>query len=331
MASIRDVAEHAGVSIATVSHVLNGTRKVADSTRKQVEEAFVVLNYRPNRIARSLRTSVNHTIGMVIPDHANPFFAETARGVEDAAFEKGYGVLLCNSDGSVDKENRYGESLIESMVSGVVLISTGLTSKLVDEMQRRNIPVVVVDRELPRTDVDAVLPEHFDGAVAATELLLQLGHTRIGCISSAAGVLAADERLRGFRQAMSGAGATEMVVEGDFQYEGGYLAAQQILRSSAPPTAIFACNDLMAIGALRVAKEEGLDVPGDLSIVGFDNIAAARFTNPALTTVAQPVQQIGSLATELLIRRIGDPSLPTERRTVTTELVERESTGSVPQ
>lgn len=176
MSSIHDVAERAGVSIATVSHVINGTRKVSPETTARVEKSITAMKYRPNAIARSLRTSASKTIGMLVPDNANPFFAETARGVEDFAFAAGYGVLLCNTDGSVEKEARYGDALIENQVGGVILITAGPTSDVVDDLLRRNIPVVVVDRELPRDDVDAVLPKHFDGAMAATKLLVQNGH-----------------------------------------------------------------------------------------------------------------------------------------------------------
>ena len=327
MSSIHDVAERAGVSIATVSHVINGTRKVSPETTARVEKSITAMKYRPNAIARSLRTSAGKTIGMLVPDNANPFFAETARGVEDFAFAAGYGVLLCNTDGSVEKEARYGDALIENQVGGVILITAGPTSDVVDDLLRRNIPVVVVDRELPRDDVDAVLPKHFDGAMAATKLLVQNGHELVACIASDAGVLAAGERLRGFHRAIEDAGAEAIVVKGDLQYSGGYEAAKELLSASRRPTAVFACNDLMAIGALRAAREAGLSVPGDLSVVGFDDIGPAKFTEPALTTVAQPKHEIGAIAAELLLKRLDDPDLPVARLLVDTELIIRESVG----
>lgn len=325
MASIRDVAEHAGVSIATVSHVLNDTRPVSAATTGRVNAAVEALGYRPNRVAKSLRTSRSTTIGMLVPDNANPFFAEMARGVEHAAFDRGYNVMLCNTEGDADKERRYGDALIENRIAGVVLITADRTSRLVDDLHAAGVPVVVLDRDLDRVDVDAVLPRHHDGAVAATEHLVGVGHRRIGCIASETGGTAATERLRGFREAIEEAGVESVLAFGDFQYEGGHQAARELLAAPDSPTAIFACNDLMAIGALRAAQELGLAVPNDVSIVGFDDVAQASYTAPALTTVAQPTERIGAIATELLLRRIDDPTATPDQRYVDTELVVRES------
>lgn len=327
MPSILDVAREAGVSSATVSHVLNGTRPVAPATQERVRDAVESVGYRRNLAARSLRTSTSSTIGMIVPDAANPFFAELARGVENAAFEADYRVLLCNSDDDSTKEARYVETLIENLAAGAVIIPTDDNTKLVEALNERNIAVVVVDRALSDIEVDSVIPTHIQGAKQATQYLIELGHNNIACIASRSGGTAASQRLEGFEQATSGRATQTHVRYGDFHYDSGYRCANELLRLQPRPTAIFACNDLMAIGALRAANEQGLEVPEDISIIGFDNIEAARYTNPTLTTVAQPLQEIGAQAARLLLARIADKTRSVTSMEISTQLVVRESTG----
>ena len=332
--TIRDVAEHAGVSITTVSHILNDTRHVSDELRERVEKAMLELDYTPNALARGLRQKQTRTLGIIVPDSANPYFAEVARGVEDACFAQGYSVILCNSDSDPEKESMYINVLAEKQVDGICLVaaSTETIEKHLDAAPSLQIPMVLIDREYPKTIVDTVVVENTDGAVKAVEHLLSLGHRRIGCITGMPDLLNSQKRNDGYRQAIQDAGLAvdeSLVIEGDFRYEGGYEATKKLLALANPPTAVFACNDLMAIGAISAVVSEGLSVPEDISIVGFDDIHLAVFANPSLTTVVQPKHEMGVTAAEILLKRLKDSNLKPNRYQLKTYLLVRDSTTAV--
>jgi len=330
--TIRDVAERATVSITTVSHVINETRPVSDELRERVLAAMEELGYQPNLLARSLRRGETHTIGMIVPDSANPFFAEVARGVEDTSFEKGYSVILCNSDGDLEKELLYANVLVEKRVDGILLVAAGVSTEHIQTLQAGYMPVVVVDRQVPDAAVDSVLTDNARGGWLATCHLLDLGHRRIGCITGPSDVTPSAERITGYRQALEKNGVPvdeTLVVRGDFQYESGYQATRQLLSTDDSVTAIFACNDLMAIGAIYAGVERGRQVPADLSVVGFDDVRLASFAHPALTTVAQPKYEIGVVAATMLLERMQDLDVPPRRRVLDTELLIRQSTAPV--
>jgi LacI family transcriptional regulator len=327
-----EVAELAGVSISTVSHVINETRPVGDELRQRVLEAMDTLDYRPNRLARSLRMGETHTIGVIVPDSSNPFFAEVARGIEDASFAQGYSVILCNSDGDLEKELLYTNVLASKQVDGILFVAAGVSTEHIRGLQEEEVPVVVVDREIPDVSVDEVLTDNVRGGEMATRHLIDLGHRRIGCITGPSDLTPSADRFVGYCRALQEAGLSvdeEIVVRGDFQYEGGYQRAQQLLNVDDPPTAMFACNDLMAVGVIRAAREMERRVPADLSVVGFDDVSLASFTSPALTTVAQPKYEIGVLATKLLLDRMEDQDKPPRHRLLETILVVRRSTARV--
>jgi LacI family transcriptional regulator len=329
---MRDVAERAGVSVSTISHVINETRPVSDELRQRVLAAMDELGYQPNRLARSLRRGETHTIGMVVPDSANPFFAEVARGIEDTSFEYGYSLILCNSDGDLEKELFYTNVLTEKQVDGILFVAAGVSTEHICALQERHIPVVVVDREIPNVSVDEVLTDNARGGWLATRHLLELGHRRFGCITGPSNLTPSAERVTGYRQAVEEDGVPVdevLIVKGDFQYEGGYRAARQLLAMDDPPTAIFACNDLMAVGAISAAVELGRKVPSDLSVVGFDDVPLASFTNPPLTTVVQLKYEMGVIATTMLLERMHDCDMPPRRRMLDTTLVIRQSTAPV--
>lgn len=329
--TMRDVAERAGVSVTTVSHVINETRPVSDELRDRVRSAMDQLGYRPNRLARSLRQGRTYTIGMIVPDSANPFFAEMARHVEDATFSHGYSLILCNSDGDLDKERFYVRRLAEKQVDGILFIAAGGGGDHIEPLLKRRIPVVLVDRILPHVAVDAVLTDNRGGGCIATQHLLDLGHRRIACIAGPSDVTPSGERVAGYRQALQDAGAAVdegLIVRGGFDYESGYRAAGQLLSRSPRPSAIFACNDLMAVGAISAAVRMGLRVPDDVSIMGFDDVRLASFTVPLLTTVRQPKQEMGVLAATLLLARIEDPDLPPQRHLLETSLIVRQTTAA---
>lgn len=327
--TMRDVAERAGVSVSTVSHVINNTRAVSDDTRRSVLESMRALGYKPNALARSLRRQQTHSIGMIVPDSANPFFAEVARAIEDASFAANYSVILCNSDGDLEKQEAYTNLLIERQVAGIVFVAAGLSTELVNDLRQRAVPLVVVDREISGVEVDTVETNHYQGGQLATQHLIELGHRRIACIAAGSELSPSAERLTGYRDTLAACGLPQdraLVVRGDFQFASGYRAAQQLLDLADPPTAVFACNDLMAVGCISAATQRGLHVPTDLSVVGFDDVKLASFTNPPLTTVVQPKREIGQRAMEILYARMRDLGAPARFERLNTRLVVRQST-----
>jgi LacI family transcriptional regulator len=330
MVTIHDVAIRAGVSSTTVSHVINDSRPVSAELKARVESAMTELGFQPNALARSLRRKRTHTLGLIVPDSANPFFAEVGRGSEDTSFAAGYSVILCNSDGDPARELLYMDLLIQKQVDGVLLVPTGDQTQTAAALQTRNIPVVVIDRDVPDASLDRVFVDNVAGSYNAVQHLIDLGHRRIGYIGGPRHVSTVPDRVAGYRQALEQAGIPfdeHLVVDSNFHDEGGYKAAQLLLSLPDPPTAIFAGNDLMAIGAMAAARERGVAVPAQLSVVGFDDIHLAGYINPPLTTVAQPKYELGVIASQLLFERLAQPALPPQRRLLKAQLVIRESTA----
>lgn len=330
MPTMKDVAQAAGVSVTTVSHVINETRYVSEDLRARVLQAMEELSYHPNILARSLRQGITHTIGLIVPDNSNPFFAEIARVAETVGFENDYSVILCNSDKNVERESAYINVLIAKQVDGVIFIAAGSEQQHLRELAAQGIPVVVADREVPQELADVVLVNHEQGGYDATGHLITLGHRRIACIAGPSPLTPSADRVRGYRRALREAGIPieeELVVRCTESYLGGETAMAQLLRLDELPTAVFTYNDVTAIGALRAIRNAGLQVPKDLSIVGFDDISLASAVVPALTTVAQPIADLATLATELLIARIqnSEEYEPGQRIVLDTKLVVRES------
>ncbi len=328
---MQDVAERAGVSVATVSHVINKTRPVSEELQARVSLAMDDLGYQPNLLARSLRRGKTFTIGMIVPDSANPFFAEIARGVEDLSYKQGYSIILCNTDNDIEKEIFNINVLVEKRVDGILFIAAGMSAEHVHSLQERGMPVVIADREIPGVEVDSVFPDNAHGGWRAVRHLIDLGHKRIGCITGPSDLTPSAERVTGYRQALGEAGLNideAIIVKGDFQYDSGYRVAEQLLTLNDPPTAIFACNDLMGIGAISAAWKLNRQVPGDLSIIGFDNIRLASFTVPPLTTIEQPIYDMGELAITMLLERIREPELPPRRQVLETNLLIRNTTAA---
>ena len=333
MATIRDVAEQAGVSQSTVSHVVNGTRFVDPGTADRVRAAIAALDYRPNSLARSLRRRVTHTIRLLVPDNANPFFAGLARVIEDAGYAEGYSVVLCNSDLSEAKQATYLDVLLSKRVDGLILVSSGLISAAdrLDPMPRvfdAGVPCVVVDRDLGDLPIDQVLVDNEQGGYLAGRYLVGLGHRRIACLEGPTESTPSAGRIAGFRRALAEAGTplrAEATVGGNGRYDGGESAMGELLRRGVPFSALFAFNDPMAIGALGALRRAGRRVPEDVSVIGFDDIAPASAIYPALTTVAQPIAEMGRRSVRMLLDRIADRSVSCARVVLPTRLVERES------
>jgi LacI family transcriptional regulator len=287
------------------------------------------LNYRPNALARSLRQGKTNTIGLVLPDSANPFFAEISRGIEDEAFKRGYSVFLCNTELDIQRELFYVDVLSKKQVDGIIFVAAGDQADSLDFLLRRNMPVVMIDRDVPNVEVDAVLTDHKLGGFLATRHLIELGHKRIACIAGPSSITPSAERITGYRRALEEAGISydeNLVLRGDYHAQSGLEITHSILKMNPRPTAIFALNDLMALGALRAAAEADCSVPDDLAVVGYDDLEIARFTNPPLTTISQPKKAIGAQAINLLVDRISHKSLPPSRLVLPPELVIRRST-----
>ncbi|MBT0570555.1 LacI family DNA-binding transcriptional regulator [Curvibacter sp. CHRR-16] len=307
MATIKDVALQAGVSVTTVSHVVNKTRHVSPEALQRVERAIRDLGYVPSAVARSLKRNSTHTLGMLIPNSSNPYFAEIVRAVEDRCFGAGYALVLCNTDDEPHRQHIYLQVLAERRIDGLIVISTGDDQDLITMLHGMTIPTVVVDREIPDPTGDQIGADQLHGALLAVRHLVSLGHRHIACIGGPEGLAPSQQRIAGWQQALAEAGvnaAADQLWRGNFSAQGGYEAMHAILRSQQRPSAVFACNDLMAIGALRAAHEIGLRVPDELSIVGFDDIELANFCSPPLTTVSQPKQRIGALAVDMLLERV---------------------------
>jgi len=329
-ASISDVALESGVSIFTVSAVINNKAHVGKARRQRVEDAIRKLNYRPNLIARSLIKQKTQTIGMIVTDIANPFFPMVVRGAEDAAQRHGYNLLLCNSDDILEKEERALELLLSKRVDGILLTKAAgdLRPSLRQMIKEVNIPFVLVMRTYPQLTKDAVINDDYQGAYEAVRHLARAGRRRIGLISGPLKISNAKERWRGFRDALEVEDLPyepQLVVEGDYRIESGFRAGHAML--SHRPDGIYVANHLMTIGLLKAAGEIGLMCPEDFGLVSFDDYPWLGVFRPRLTTVELPKHQLGSEAAELLIQRIeGDHSSPVLRK-LQPELRIRESCG----
>jgi len=329
-ASISDVARESGVSIFTVSSVVNNKSHVGKALRERVEAAIQKLNYRPNLIARSMIKQKTQTIGMIVPDIANPFFPMVVRGAEDAALKQGYNLLLCNSDDSLAKEESAVELLLSKRVDGILLTKAAgdFSPGLQQMIQEVNIPFVLVMRTYPQLTKDAVISDDYQGAYEAVCHLARSGRRRIGLVSGPLKISNAKERWRGFRDALEVSNLPyepALVVEGDYRIESGFRAGHSLL--SHGPDGIYVANHLMTIGLLKAVEEMGLRCPEDFGLVSFDDYPWLSVFRPRLTTVELPKHQLGSEAAELLIQRIGGIEGKPVLKKLLPELRIRESCG----
>ena len=329
-ASIYDVARESGVSVFTVSAVVNKKAHVGKRLRERVESAIRKLNYRPNLIARSLAKRRTHTIGMIVPDIANPFFPMVVRGAEDAAQKHGYNLLLCNSDDSLDKEERAVELLLSQRVDGILLTKAAedFRPSVRQMIKEVDIPFVLVMRTYPKLTNDAVITDDYHGAYEAVCHLARAGRTRIGLISGPLKISNAKERWQGFHDALKSEGLAydpKLVIEGDYRIESGLRAGHALL--SHRPDGIYVANHLMTIGLLKAAEDMSMSCPEDFGLVSFDDYPWLSIFRPRLTTVELPKHQLGSEAAELLIQRIAGDTSKAVVRKLQPELRVRESCG----
>lgn len=330
MATMKQVAEKARVSTTTVSHVINNTRVVSEGARERVLAVIKELRYIPSAVARSLKNDKTHTLGMIIPNNSNPYFAEVIQGIEDESFKLGYNIILCNSYDDPKKQAAYTRVLMEKRIDGLILVASGSDEELNQLLADEGIPKVLLDREVPGVAADFIKADHEQGGYLATRYLLDLGHTEIACVSGPKTLLPSGDRVQGYWRALKEAGISvreEFLAHSDFTSQGGFTAFQQLLALTPRPTAIFASNDLMAIGGLCAAHQAGIALPEQLSVIGYDDIALASFSTPRLTTVAQPKYEIGVLTAQVMVDRIAHPALPLQRKMLATKLVVRQSTA----
>ncbi|KOC95774.1 transcriptional regulator [Vibrio alginolyticus] len=330
MATMKDIAKLAGVSTSTVSHVINKTRFVSEEISERVNNAAKELNYyAPSALARSLKVNRTKTIGMLVTTSTNPFFGEVVKGVERSCYQKGYSLILCNTEGDNERMRQSINTLLQKRVDGLILMCSSLEGERIDVFERYpDIPVVVMDWGPMLFTSDKIQDNSLRGGYLAAKYLIDCGHTEIGCITGPLIKHQAQMRYEGYKRAMNEAGLefnANWIIESDFECDGGYQAFKKMAQRGALPSSIFVSNDMMAMGVINAANELGIKVPDDLSIIGYDDIHIAKFMSPSLTTIHQPKYRLGQAAVETLVRKLDEKS--TEAQVVQLEptLVERKS------
>ena len=330
MTTLNDVAKRAGVSPMTVSRVINNSGYIHQKTRERVEQAIADLGYVPNALARSLRFKQTKTLALVITDITNPFFTTIARGVEDVASEQGFSVIFCNTDESRDEEAKYLNVLVQKQVDGVLLVPAYCSSESVWFLQERSIPFVVLDRRIPDVAVDTVRCDSEQGAYQLVQHLIGLGHERIVALTGPRALSTAADRVAGYAHALEESGLKSAVSAcyGEYTSDSGYRMAMEALARSPRPTALFAANNFIAVGALRALRSLGLRVPEDVSVVAFDDFPEDILIEPILTVVTQPAYDIGRRAMSLLFDRLsGRAAAAPQEIILPTQLIVRKSSG----
>lgn len=326
-----DVAKKAGVSVATVSRVLNDSPHVRPSVKRKVLRAVKALNYQPNRTAQRLRAKRSQVIGLIISDIQNPFFTAAVRGIEDVAYHNGYSLVLCNSDEDPEKEKLYVDVMRAEAVAGVIIASASEAEPQIGDLLDACIPVVALDRRIKDRRVDSVLTTNVQGAYAAVAHLIGLGHRCIGFIGLPLTRTTGRERFEGYQRALRENNLPVVRARiriADAKQQGGYAATLDLLTTQPRLTALFAANNLTTLGALAAIRERGLRIPDDISIVGFDDMPWATLLQPPLTAIAQPTYELGQQAAELLLARLKDPGKPVSHVQLNTTLIVRGSTGA---
>jgi len=333
VATMKDVARLAGVSTSTVSHVINNNRFVSEAVREKIIAAITQLNYAPSALARSLKLNQTRTIGMLLTASSNPFYSEVVRGVERSCFERSYSLVLCNTEGDEDRMNRSLETLLQKRVDGLLIMCTESHIPSAEILNRYpSIPSVMMDWAPFEGGSDIIQDNSLLGGKMATHYLISRGYTRIACIAGPQDKTPARLRLEGFQQAMNKAKLPILpgyIVRGDFEFEGGYNAMNQLLAINPLPQAIFTSNDAMAVGVYHALYQAGLAVGRDIAVIGYDDIELARYMTPPLTTIHQPKDELGELAIDTLIHRLVEPGASQQLLVLTPELIERGSVAEL--
>ena len=306
MVTIKEIAKRAGVSVGTVSKVLNYDETVNEINRNKVIKIIKKLNYTPNRIARSLSRGKTKNVGFIIPDITNPFFPELVRGASDILISKGYYVFLCSSDNDPNKEDLYINDLMSMWADGIIIAPSDSENRDIDIFNKIIPPFVVIDREIEGLNKDLVIINNKKGAYEAVNYLIGNSHKRIVILAGPQHAKTAQDRFKGWKSAMEEKNLfqEEFVFWGNFSISSGYEMMKEVFNNLGKVDAVFACNDLIALGAVQAIEEKKYKIPDDISIIGFDDIYLSRFLKPHLTTVRQPIYNMGKIAAEILLDRI---------------------------
>lgn len=329
-ATLRDVAERAGVSKITVSRVMNGKTGVSASTEERVRSAVEELRYVPNQLASSLRSQQTSTIALLLPDITNPYWTTVARGVEDEAERQGLGVLLCNTDENPDKEAKYLEIAVRRRVDGIILGPTRESAPLLHRLIHRQTKFVLIDRTVEGVPVDVVRAASYAGAFALTEHLLTTGVGRVAFVGGPTSTSTGLDRLNGYKAALIAAGNKlddALIKIGQYSQKAGYVLSYELLQSASPPEAIFTGNNQITLGALLALARLGKGVPSEIAVVAFDDIPALNRPSPFLTAAIQPAYKIGRLSVERLLARVGGETTDHQDLILPTRIVVRHSCG----
>lgn len=310
MASIREVAKRAVVSPATVSRVINGTARVDEEKRERVEKAIEETGFRPNELARALYRKSSKIIGVIVPDIENPFFSELAKAIEKEAYEQEYRILLCNSDDQKEKELANLQMLAQLQADGVILMTN--TGEKSQSYEAVSMPIVFVDRRLDEMGQTSVIEaDHYAGGKLAAEHLIACGCRKITCIRGPQELSSGKKRYEGYREVCRQYSMKERFVDSTYKYEDGAKAAEEVLRRYPDTDGIIACNDMTAVSVYKVLQKRGYRVPDDIQIIGFDGVKFGRFLTPELTTVAQPIKEMGKCAVQMILGTVKE--LPRDR------------------
>jgi LacI family transcriptional regulator len=325
MATIKDVAKLAGVSLSTASYALNGHEKISEATREKVLEAAKQLNYQKNGFASDLKRSRTKTIALILRDLSGPYYSELIRGVQETAIEHGYDLIACSSFGGADSTAI--KFLAEKRVDGAIVLAHNLNDAKIIDSAREGFPIIVLDRQLEGEHIINVSVDNEHGAFMATEFLIKNGHKNIAYISGPPKSLDNKLRFKGYQQALHQFGLdyqSKWNISGRFTSEGGYTATKLLIAQGNLPDAIFYANDEMAVGGLKAFKEAEIRVPEDISIIGFDDILLAEYVNPSLTTIRQPKYEVGALSAHLIFQALDGERLDQNYK-LPTELIVRNS------
>lgn len=329
---MKDVARLAGVSTSTVSHVINNNRFVSDEIRTKVLAAVEQLNYAPSALARSLKLNQTHTIGMLVTTSNNPFFAEVVHSVERSCYQRGYSLMLCNTEGEPQRMNQSLETLLQKRVDGLLVMCTESYWPSQEILKRYSaLPIVMMDWSPYQGPMDVIQNNSLLGGEIAVNHLIERGYRRIACITGPADKTSAQQRIAGYRHGMSRAGLpilTGYEIYSDFEFAGGLQSMQQLLALPMPPHAVFVANDAMAVGVYLALHQAALKVGQDVAVIGYDDIDLARFLSPPLTTIHQPKEALGKLALDTLMSRLLDVAREPQTLVLTPELIIRESVGT---
>ncbi|OBX02416.1 transcriptional regulator [Gallibacterium genomosp. 1] len=327
MATMKDIARIAKVSTSTVSHVINNTRYVSDEMREKIMKIVNELNYTPSAVARSLKVKETKTLGMLVAATSNPFFAEVVSGVEQYCNQHHYNLIISSIDGNEQRLQQNIQTLIQKQVDGLLLMYSDTRHAMVEQLNL-NLPIVVMDWWPTELNADKIYENSEFGAYLATKTLIDQGHKNIAIITGKLDKSLAHNRLVGYQKALQDAHLPinpDWIIESHFDFEGGVEGMKKLLQITPRPTAVFACSDTIAVGVYQVAWQQGLHIPQDISVIGYDNIMLAQYLTPPLTTIHQPKAELGKLAVETLLERIKSPNLEYKTTMLQPQLIWRAS------